>query len=122
MNWSRRAPFSDLVGGCDDGLAHAGFEPSELHVCTRSGALDEHGCGDEVGGGVEAADREVFGRANRLDAVVGVGRNRVLAERIVLDAGHLQIILIECPQLFSTVWSRSSFVPPPIFHLMCARR
>ena len=102
-------------------------------------------------GRVKAADREVLDRPRRLDAVVGVRRDRALAERIVLDAGQwgresfvedgpdtkavytenpqqttpdpfAQIILIECLQRFSTAWSRWSFGPPPIFHLMCARR
>ena len=61
-------------------------EAAERRVGLGGGFLDEDGGGDEIGGRAQAADREVLDRARRLDAVVRVGGDLQLAERIALDA------------------------------------
>ena len=65
------------------------IEAPERDVGLRRGFLDEDGGGDEVGRRAQAADREVFDRASRLDAVVGVGGDGVFAQRIAFDRGPL---------------------------------
>ena len=92
------APLSRKVWTPDDIVTPA--DTSEAHVAACHQLLQQYGGAffnagpftpfflHEDGGRVKAADREVFGRADRLDAVISVGRNRVFAERVVLDAGH----------------------------------
>ena len=54
-----------------------------------SGLLDQNGSVDEKGGRTKPADRKVLERARRLNAVVGVSRNRPFAERVAFYAsGH----------------------------------
>ena len=65
-------------------------EPAERGVRFRGRLLHEDGGGDEVGGRAQAADREVLDRARGLDAVVGVGGNLELAERIAFGPEALQ--------------------------------
>ena len=50
------------------------------------GLLDEDGGGDEIGGRAQAADRKVLDGARGLHAVVRVGRDLQLAQRIALGA------------------------------------
>ena len=66
--------------------AIVGVEPAERRVGFGRGFLDENRRGDEIGGRAQAADREVLDRARRLDAVVRVGRDVQLAQRIALGA------------------------------------
>ncbi len=66
--------------------ASSGFEPSERGVRFGGGLLDENRGGDEIGLRAQAADREILDRPHRLHAVVGVGRNLELAERVGFGA------------------------------------
>ena len=81
-----QAAAQDFVGGRDDGARHAGVEPAERRVRLGGGFLDEDRGGDEIGGRAQAADGEVLDRARRLDAVVRLGGNLQLAQRIALGA------------------------------------
>ena len=81
----------NLVGRFHDCVADTGVQAAELDVRAGRRLLDEDGGGDELRGGVQAADREVFDGARRLDAVVGVSGNRMFAEGIALDAGHANL-------------------------------
>jgi fumarate hydratase, class I len=83
-----KRPVRDLVGGFHDCFANPSVDASELHVGSCGGFLDEDGCDHQMGRRPQPADREILNGTRSLDAVVRVGRNRVLAERIVLDAGH----------------------------------
>ena len=65
--------------------ATSGVEPAERGVGFRGGFLDQDGGDDEVGGRAQAADREILDRARRLHAVVRVGGNLELAQRIALN-------------------------------------
>ena len=73
--------------------ASRGLEPAGLLVGQRGGALDpDHGV-HECRQRPEARDREVLRGAQGLDAVEGVGRDGLLAQRVVLDArGHAREI------------------------------
>jgi hypothetical protein len=75
----------DFVSRADDGVGQRPIEPAERGVGLGSGFLDENGCGDERRLGAQPADGEVVDRARRLDAVVRVGGDRLLAERVALD-------------------------------------
>ena len=57
-------------------------EPAERGVRFGGRLLDENRGGDEIRLRAQAADREILDRAHRLHAVVGVGRNLQLAERV----------------------------------------
>ncbi len=70
----------------------SGREPSQRHVGGGRGFLHEDGGGDELLGRMKAADRKILGRALSLNAVVRVGRNGVLAERIAFKAVHLLVV------------------------------
>ena len=81
-----------LVGRGDDRVGDAAIEPLEVAIGFGGGALDEDRRADEAVRRGQAADREVRARARRLHAVVRVGGNAELAERIALDAeGHTSI-------------------------------
>ena len=88
MNWSRRLPGKDFVGGRHDGAADIGREVPGRHVGGGGGFLDEDRGGHELLGRAQAADRKVLCRPLSLNAVVGVGRNAVLAERVAFQAMH----------------------------------
>ena len=75
-----------LVGGGDDEARELRFEPSERGVRFGGRLLDENRGGDEIRLRAQAADREILDRAHRLHAVVGVGRNLQLAERVGFGA------------------------------------
>ena len=79
----------NLVGGLGDRVPHARLEPAKREVRLCSGFLDQHGGVDEERGRSKPADWKVLQRANRLNAVVGVSRNRPFAERVAFCAsGH----------------------------------
>ena len=65
----------------------------EFAIGFGGGALDEDGGADEAVRRRQAADGEVRARARRLHAIVRIGRDAELTERIALDAGgHEEII------------------------------
>ena len=73
----------DLVGGgARSRSAMSGVEAAERGVGFGRGFLDEDGGGDEIGGRAKAADRKVLDGARGLHAVVRVGGNVELAQRI----------------------------------------
>ena len=84
-----------------------GVEAAERGVRFGRRLLDEDGGGDEIGGRAQAADREILDRARRLHAVVRVGGNLELAERIALGAEAHQRISSRA-QLSSQRISRSA--------------
>ena len=77
-------PAENLLGGADDRVANPLVETFQCDVGFGRGFLDEHGRGDQVRGSAQAADREVLEGADGLDAVIGIGGDRVLAEGIAL--------------------------------------
>ena len=78
------AQAEHLVGGLDDGVGEVVREPARLPIGPRRGLLDVDGGRDERRIGQASADRKVADRALRLDAVIGVGGNLELAQRISL--------------------------------------
>ena len=76
----------DFVGRANNRVADLPVKAPERGVCLCGGLLDQDGGGDEIGGCAQAADREVLERPHRLDAVVGVGGNGVLTERVALGS------------------------------------
>ena len=71
-----------------DGARNLRGELSSGQVGGRRGLLDQNRGGHELVGRTQPADRKIFSRALRLDAVIRVGRNLVFAERIALNAAH----------------------------------
>ena len=62
-----------LVGSPHDGVGDIRVEPPSAAFASAAAFLIEDRGGDELGVGAQAADRKVLERAQRLDAVVGVG-------------------------------------------------
>ena len=88
MNWSRSAPAEHLVCGGDDGAANLLRQHAGRHVGRGRRFLDQDGRGDELVGGSQPADGKVLCGALGLDAVVGAGRDGVLAEGIAFQCVH----------------------------------
>src|SRR6185295_5132181 len=76
----------NFVGRLDNSVTDLRIEAAERDVRLRRCFLDQDGGGDEVGGCAQTADRKVLGGARRLDAVIGISRNLVLAKGIALGA------------------------------------
>ena len=78
-----------LIRGGDDGGRDIACQPPEGHIRLGRAFLDEHGGRHQIGGHAQPADGKVLDRPDGLDAVIGLGRNRLLAQRVALDAeGH----------------------------------
>jgi len=77
----------NFLGGFDDRVGGPDVDQTELAIGKRS-RFFHHGDGaNERGMSAQSADGKVVHRARRLDAVVGVGRNFLVSERILLGAG-----------------------------------
>src|SRR5437867_5906456 len=78
---------AELFAGLDDDIGFLLVEQSELVVGQRGGLLDAGQRPNQIGVDRDrvAGDREVFDRAQRVHAIVGIRRNLAVSEQIVLD-------------------------------------
>ncbi len=79
-------PGADLVGRAHDGVRDARVETPERLVGFGRGPLDQDRGGDQIGGRAQVADAEIRDRPGGLDAVVRIGGNVELTERVALGS------------------------------------
>src|SRR5262245_48685856 len=77
---------ADFIAGLDNRTCHPRIEPFERLIGLGGGALDEDSRDDEIRRSAQIADAEVFYGSGGLDAVIRVGGNVVLTERIALGS------------------------------------
>ena len=79
----------DFVGGAHDDPGLVGPKQPELAIDLRGGLLDEHDAVDQLGPRRQPRDGEVLYGALGLNAVQGVLRHLLVAQRVVLKAHDL---------------------------------
>src|SRR5439155_25453451 len=110
------ASVENLVGGRDNRARHIGVQAAERGGGFGRGFLDQDGRGDEVVWRTQAADRKVLDGARRLDAVVRVGRNLQLAQRVALGAVfHGGWWLVAAAWRIDPVFPATSHCPQPVY-------
>ena len=77
----------DFFGGFDDGVGGLLVHQAEVAIGERSSFLHHRDGADERGMGAQSADGKVLHRARRLNAVVNLGGNFLVAERVFLVCG-----------------------------------
>jgi len=75
-------PAQDFIGGGADRVCNLWFETTEFGIRFRCGLFHEDRGDDQVGRRPQTANRKVLDRARGLHAVVRIGGNRKVAERV----------------------------------------
>jgi len=81
-----KLPVEDLIRSGRDRVGNNPIQASERRVRFGRGLLDEDGGRDEIGMRAKTADLKILHGAGRLHAVIGLGRDVQLAQRIALGA------------------------------------
>jgi len=79
-------PAEDLIRRPDDGSRNHRIKATQCRICLGGGLLDQDRGGDEIGRRPQSADGKIGDGSSGLDAVVRIGGNGEIAQRIALDA------------------------------------